>query len=70
MIHDLHISYDFISSPEFVSHHLQHNNLFTPSLRYFINADRSYGYSQRLAIRCEVSESLSTMKSALITTII
>ena len=69
MIHNLHISYDFISSPIFVPHQLQHNNLFTLSLRYLINADRNYGYSQRVAIRCEVSWTLSTMKSAVFTTI-
>jgi len=28
MIHDLHISYDLISSPVFVPHQLQHSNLF------------------------------------------
>ena len=62
MIHNLNISYDFISAPIFVPHQLQHNILFTLSLRYLINADRSYGYSQSVAIRCEVSETLSTKK--------
>jgi hypothetical protein len=67
MIHDLHISYDFISPPVFVPLQLQHNNLFHAFTT--LPADRSYGYSQRMAISCDVSETLSTMKSAVLTTI-
>jgi hypothetical protein len=42
---------------------------FTPLLRYVFNGDRGYGYSQRVAIICDVSENPSTLKSAVFATI-
>ena len=41
----------------------------TLSLRYLINVDQNNGYSPRVAISCDVSEALSTMKSAVFTMI-
>jgi len=69
MIHNLHITSDFISSPVFVPHQLQHNTLFHAftTLPHSCRSELCVFATRRHSF--EVSENLSTLKSAVFTPI-